>query len=160
MRYVGSFYVPEASTENIALEVEKLIYDIHCPRDGFQIQAMLLLAIGLDGFTHQEKALRVLNEAIDLALALGMNTRDFASTQGQRLPAMAESWRRTWWELYVVDGMIAGVHQRSSFRLNEVALDVQLPCEERDYMSGVSVTCIVNTSPINDIYRTFRHLTP
>jgi hypothetical protein len=34
--------------------------------------------------------------------------------------------------------MIAGVHQKSTFRMKEIPADVGLPCEEKDFASGVS----------------------
>ncbi|KAI5800163.1 hypothetical protein DFH27DRAFT_623391 [Peziza echinospora] len=50
---------------------------------------------------------------------------------------MQESWRRTWWELYFLDGILAGVHQRSDgFRLWLASCTVPLPCEEMEYNNG------------------------
>jgi len=138
MRYVGSFYIAQAPTAALALEAERGVYDAKCPQDGYRVQALLILAIGLDGYTFQEKALQILMDAQNLALDIGMNARDFASLNSNGSDVLEESWRRTWWELFVVDGMIAGVHQRSSFRLNEIVSDVALPCEDREYTSGVS----------------------
>lgn len=138
MRYVGSFYVTQAPTLSLALEAERTITHVDCPKDGFKVQAMLVLALGLDGYTYQEKALRISLEAQELAVELGMNKRAYATMNGNGSKVLEESWRRTWWELYVVDGMIAGVHQKSSFRMKDVMADVALPCEERDYILGVS----------------------
>ncbi|KAG9240738.1 hypothetical protein BJ878DRAFT_524534 [Calycina marina] len=134
MRYVGSFYVTSAPTSTLAVEAESSVYN--CPDNGFRVQAMLILVIGLDGNTFQEKALRILLDAQDLALRLGMNKRDYSLNHGNDSSFLEDSWRRTWWELYIVDGMIAGVHQRSSFRLNDIEADVCLPCEEHEYASG------------------------
>jgi hypothetical protein len=138
MRYVGSFYVPQAPTVALGLEAERTVYNADCPKDGFRVQAMLILTIGLDGYTYQEKALQILVDAQDLALEFGMNKREFAFINGNGSEMLQESWRRTWWEMYIVDGMIAGVHQKSTFRMKEIPADVGLPCEERDYASGVS----------------------
>ncbi|KAG4414494.1 hypothetical protein IFR04_012371 [Cadophora malorum] len=135
MCYVGSFYVPQAPTPALGLEAEKSVNSMSCPRDGFKVQAMLLLAIGLDGFGNQEKALEILGEAQNLALELGMHRHEFTSVNGSVLGVLEESWRRTWWELYAVDRMIAGVHRKSPFRMNETAADVALPCEEKEYFS-------------------------
>lgn len=140
MRYIGSFYLAQASTTASAAEAERAVYNMTCPKDGFKVQAMLILAIGLDGYTLQEKALQFLVQAQDVALELGMNRREFASSNGNGLNFLEESWRRTWWELFVVDGMIAGVHQRSAFRLNDIPAEVGLPCEEEQYANGVSNT--------------------
>jgi len=138
MRYIGSFYIPQAPTVTYGLDAERAVYATDCPKDGFRVQAMLILCIGLDGYTYQEKALRILLDAQDQALELGMNKRDFPTLNGNGSQVLEESWRRTWWELFVVDGMIAGVHQKSTFRMKDLHADVLLPCEETEYLSGVS----------------------
>jgi Fungal specific transcription factor domain len=137
MRYVGSFYVSQAPTMALGLEAERSVYDANCAKDGFRVQAMLILAIGLDGYTYQEKALQILTDAEDIALDIGMNKRDFAFLNGEGSQVLEESWRRIWWELFLVDGMIAGVHQKSMFRMKDIVADVLLPCEENEYISGV-----------------------
>jgi hypothetical protein len=141
MRYVGGHYIKAAPTELFAQEAAQLLSRHDCVRDGFTVQAMLLLAIGLDGNTEFDRANEMLKQAQDLALEIGMNHRAFAVMHGEGLAVLEESWRRTWWELYVVDGMIAGVHDRSSFRLNDIPIEVLLPCEEQEYISGVS--CLI-----------------
>ncbi|RFU34515.1 hypothetical protein B7463_g1807, partial [Scytalidium lignicola] len=135
--YVGSLYIPEAPTASFEREAERLVNLPTCPRDGFKVQAMLLLAIAFDGYLYRDKALQLLIEAQDLAFDLGMDKREFASMHGEGCVIMEESWRRTWWELYAIDGMIAGVHQKSIFRFYNVTSDVPLPCEETEYMSGI-----------------------
>jgi hypothetical protein len=140
IRSVGSFYIPLAPTVALVLEAERSVYSDNRTKDGFLVQAMLILTIGLDGYTYQEKALRILLDAQDLALELGMNRRAFAS--GVDLEVLAESWRRTWWELYVVDGLIAGAHQKSAFRMLNIPADVDLPCEEKQYAHRVFLALI------------------
>jgi hypothetical protein len=140
IRYVGSNYVREASTEYICQEATNLLSGKDVARDGFTVQAMLLLAIGLDGNSELKRASEVLAQAQDIALEIGMQLRDFAVLNGEGSLIMEECWRRTWWELYIVDGMIAGVHQQSSFRLNEIPSNVFLPCEEQEYILGVSLS--------------------
>ncbi|TVY92672.1 hypothetical protein LAWI1_G001778 [Lachnellula willkommii] len=137
MRYVGSCYISQAPTMALESEAERSVYHADCANDGFRVQAMLIFAIGLDGNTHQEKALQILTDAEDIALDIGMNKRDFAFLNSHGLPVLEESWRRTYWELFLIDGMIAGVHQKSSFRMKDVVADVLLPCEEYEYISGV-----------------------
>lgn len=139
MCYVGSFYVPKAPTASLGAEAETAAYNANYTQDGFRVQAMLVLAIGYDGNTFQEKALEILQDAQDLAVEIGMNTHGFAFANSNGSATLEESWRRTWWELYLVDGMIAGVHQQSTFRMKDMIADVDLPCEEKDYISGVSL---------------------
>lgn len=99
MRYVGSFYIEKANSTSLALEAERSIYNADCVKDGFKVQAMLILVIGLDGYTFQEKALQILLDAQDLALELSMNLQEFAQANGEGSAVMEESWRRTWWEV-------------------------------------------------------------
>jgi hypothetical protein len=157
MRYIGSFYIPQAPTVTYGLDAERAVYATDCPKDGFRVQAMLILCIGLDGYTYQEKALQILLDAQDQALELGMNKRDFPTLNGNGSQVLEESWRRTWWELFVVDGMIAGVHQKSTFRMKDLAADVLLPCEEKEYLSGVSKP-FTRESQITDSFRKYRWL--
>jgi hypothetical protein len=139
MRYVGSYFVKSAPIAAIEEEV-RLALSRNFVKDGFTVQALLLFAIAMDGSNAQPAALELLIQAQDLALELGMNRREYASIHGEGSPVLEESWRRTWWELYIIDGMIAGVHQASTFRLNTVPANVYLPCEEQEYTSGVSQT--------------------
>jgi hypothetical protein len=105
MRYVGSFYVEKANTTALALEAERSIYHADCAKDGFKVQAMLILVIGLDGYTYQEKALQILIDAQDLALELGMNLREFTQLNGEGSDLLEESWRRTWWEVSSISSL-------------------------------------------------------
>lgn len=138
MRYIGSYYVQSASTPLLAEEAIRCLSGFQCPRDGFAVQANLLIAIGMDASTDLKRAHEFLTEAQNIALEIGMHQRNFASLHNEGSPVMEESWRRTWWELYVVDGMIAGVHQHYHFRFFDVQSQVLLPCEEQEYISGVS----------------------
>ncbi|KAI9711429.1 MAG: hypothetical protein M1812_007174 [Candelaria pacifica] len=137
MKYIGASYISQAATRSFAQGLEKELYGGSYPQDGFMVQAMLLFAIGLDANNQQQRASQVLRDAQDLAQALGLQRREFASINGEGSAALEESWRRTWWELYVVDGMFAGVHKISSSKLASVSTDVLLPCEEIDYVAGV-----------------------
>lgn len=75
-------------------------------------------------------------KAIDLALELGMNERSFCFAYGKQDPMEEESLRRTWWEIYVMDGFTAALHRKPKFRTNSILADVLLPCEESVYAEG------------------------
>ncbi|KAI6767278.1 hypothetical protein HG530_005287 [Fusarium avenaceum] len=137
MRWIGSLYVPACPHRaHFFQEAHQAVYKSHRGKDGFRVQALLLLLIGLDGQGQQEQAREMLAEAAEMAVEIGLNTRSFATTHGRGIPVMEESWRRTWWDLYVVDGLIAGLHRRTSFLLFDITCDVALPCEEQQYLSG------------------------
>ena len=67
-----------------------------------------------------------------------MHQHHFAILNGRGLVVLEESWRRTWWELYVISVFIARLHQISTFQLFEIVANVPLPCEEDNFRSEVS----------------------
>ncbi|KAF4990677.1 hypothetical protein FGRMN_8349 [Fusarium graminum] len=137
MRWIGSLYIPACPHRaHFYQEAHKSVYESHNRKDGFIVQALLLLLIGLDGQGQQEKAREILTEATELAVGIGLNTQSFATTHGRGIPVMEESWRRTWWELFVVDGLIAGLHRRTNFLLFDTTCNAALPCGEKQYISG------------------------
>lgn len=138
MRWVGSFYIEESSTKASLLdEAFHLVLSPSSPRDAFLVQAMMVLVIGLDGAGQYNKGKELLDDAKELGIEIGLHTRTFAVLHGQGVPVLEESWRRTWWELFILDGMFAGIHRVTDFTLFEVPADVALPCEEWQYLSGV-----------------------
>lgn len=139
IRYVGALFLDAGPARASYLdEALRLCHSPATPKDGFLVQALLLLVVALDGSCRQDKARDLLGEAESIAVEIGLNTRQFAALHGRGNPVVEESWRRTWWDLYVCDGMVAGVHRVTSFLLYDVAADVALPCEESEYLSGVS----------------------
>jgi hypothetical protein len=103
-----------------------------------KVQALLLLAIVLHSRNEREEAGICLCQAMDLAYELGMHRRSFAETMGGNDPIREENLRRTWWELFVIEGMLTAVGVRQSFTASTVPLEVPLPCEERIYQDGFS----------------------
>ncbi|KAF7554656.1 hypothetical protein G7046_g6762 [Stylonectria norvegica] len=137
MRWIGSLYIDAGPARGSFFdEAYRLAYEPSRPKDGFLVQALMLLIVGLDGSCQQEKSREMLADVERMALQIGLNTRLYAGINGRGMPILEESWRRTWWDLYVIDGMIAGVHRVTNFLLFDVAADVALPCEEHQYLSG------------------------
>ncbi|UKZ77926.1 hypothetical protein TrVFT333_005658 [Trichoderma virens FT-333] len=138
MRWVGSLYINAYATVQTDLynAAHSSIYDDQTPRNGFLVQAMMLLLVALDGSCQRREALRILSDVELLALEIGLHKRNFAALHGRDSRILEESWRRTWWYLYIVDGMIAGIHRETSFALFDISTDVLLPCEEHQYLSG------------------------
>ncbi|ERT01997.1 hypothetical protein HMPREF1624_00292 [Sporothrix schenckii ATCC 58251] len=137
MRYIGSLYINAGPARAMFFdEAKQLIYLPSCPKDGFLVQAMIMLVVGLDGSCEQEQAREILSDVERIALDIGLHERGFAVANGRGNPIFEESWRRTWWDLFVVDGMVAGVHRVTNFALFDVPAQVALPCEEQQYLSG------------------------
>ncbi|KAI1333502.1 hypothetical protein F5Y15DRAFT_410322 [Xylariaceae sp. FL0016] len=127
MRWAGSLYIDAGpSRATFFDEAMRSIYSPDTPKDGFLIQAMVIVLIGLDGSCQQEKARDVLTDVERIAVEIGLYTRQFATMHGLGNPRLEESWRRTWWDLFVVDGMVAGVHRATNFLLFDIVAD-QIP---------------------------------
>lgn len=138
MRYIGSLFLDVGPARAMYFdEAIRLAYLPTCPKDGFLVQTLLMLIVALDGSCNQERARQLLGDCERIAVEIGLNTRHFATEHGHGNRVLEESWRRTWWDLFVVDGMVAGVHRMTNFLLFDVPADVALPCEEHEYISGV-----------------------
>lgn len=142
IQFVGSHYIADAPTQQYATVIDNLLLDVNVVQDVFLVQSMLLVAIALDGDHQRERTVELLTRAHSLTLKLGLNDAAFAVTYGESSSILEESCRRTWWELYVIDGMVAGVHQKSSFRSYGMGQDVGLPCGELEYLSGVRASTL------------------
>ena len=150
MRYLGSLYLNAGPARATYLdEAIRLCYLPSTPKDGFLIQALLLIIVGLDGSCEQARARELLADCERFAIEIDLNKREFASLHGHGNPVLEESWRRTWWDLYVCDGMIAGVHRVTNFLLFDIVADVGLPCEEHQYLTGVCISFTHATHPAN-----------
>jgi hypothetical protein len=136
VKFNSSFFSSCIATGSYGDTLENLLNG-HTPRDAYTVQAMLLFGIGMHANNVLEESIKVLRTASDLALELGMHRKEFATDHSDGIPMLEESWRRTWWELYTLDGMLAGVCPLHDFDLYDTESDVPLPCEESEYNSGV-----------------------
>ncbi|KAL6800679.1 N-terminal binuclear Zn cluster-containing/DNA binding domain-containing protein [Trichoderma sp. SZMC 28013] len=137
IRWVGSLFI-DVGKSRLSLydDAMRLLDDLTQPQDGFKVQAMMLSIVALDGCCQNEKAAQLLGRTETLALSIGLNKAHFATLNGRSNPVLEESWRRTWWDLFIIDGMVAGVHRMTNFLLYDVPPEVSLPCEEHQYLSG------------------------
>jgi hypothetical protein len=129
VEFIGSHFSPCTSTYALRRTAANAI------RDGQQnipemIQARLLFAIALFARNEVTDGRRMLEQAIDIALELGMHRHDFATSRANVQHAEEESMRRTWYELYITDGYVAAFQRKPSFRTNTVDAKVMLPCDD------------------------------
>ncbi|KAB8223119.1 hypothetical protein BDV33DRAFT_189261 [Aspergillus novoparasiticus] len=149
MRYIGAHYYPEVRFKEEFRPAAYTVLSDVTPRDGFKVQGLLLLAIIEHAHGQEENAHLKIQMAIDLALELGMNRASFALINSEGSSVLAESWRRTFWELYVVDGLLAAMRDQSSYHLFSHKADVRLPCAEELYNSASEIT--PNTRTLDDL---------
>ncbi|KAH9213043.1 hypothetical protein DL95DRAFT_463377 [Leptodontidium sp. 2 PMI_412] len=140
MNYIGSVYHPEVPSAPLLALAEQTLSSSTLPIDGFSVQALTLFALARHCSDEYSIAEKYVDKAIDIALALGMNLPDFAEDFGEGDAILQESWRRTWWLLFTIDGLFATISHYCTHRLQNVDMNVDLPCEDAEYESGIIPT--------------------
>lgn len=139
MRFIGSLYAYSNQScqlrEQVTIAIAEAPRDLQCP---FMVQCHLLYSIALYWSGEQSLSRDEIDTAIRIALNLAMNRRQFAVENGNGDPILQESWRRTWWQIYLVDADFAAIKRASTFPTMNVEVTTELPCEETEYASGVS----------------------
>lgn len=148
--YIGSLFATSTSCKPLHPDIQTYLASIRSRTrsiTGFDVQAVLLYSIAIYWCNEPDIGVELLDEAIRLALDLGMNRREFARENDRKDPVLAESWRRTWWQIYITDAHIAGSTHKFPFRCSHLEMTVDLPCEELDYASGVSENILFHYPP-------------
>lgn len=134
--FIGSLYTHDLLANDYRQQAEQALGS-HLAPHGFNVQALMLLALTLEWSGENERAAMYLERAKTMGLEIGIHRRDFASRCGHGDKVLEESWRRTWWELYVIDALFAGIRHLPTFTSWGVDTDVEIPCEEKLYVTGV-----------------------
>ncbi|KAJ5159428.1 uncharacterized protein N7482_006432 [Penicillium canariense] len=135
MKFIASHFTPAASSEAYRPTVVAGVWDQSPSVE--KVQALLLLAIVLHSRNERGEAGECLAAAVDLAFELGLNRATYAETASHGDPIRAECLRRTWWELFVIEGLLTALGVQQVYRTNLVLPEVPLPCEERIYQDGL-----------------------
>ncbi|EPS45868.1 hypothetical protein H072_155 [Dactylellina haptotyla CBS 200.50] len=143
VQLAGSQFAPRKSNDDLVDAVDAQLAAAS-GSSVYLVQSLLLFAIVLHARLDMAKAFIVLARACEMAINLGMNRYGFAAEYGNNDAVKEESYRRTWWELYVVDGYFAGLHRQTSFKCNLVELSASLPCSEHLYVKGMLRTPFVS----------------
>lgn len=103
-----------------------------------KVQAYLLLSIMLHGRKAPEGAKQYIGLAIQCSFLLGLHCRELSDTTRIQSPARAESMRRTLWEIFVVDALLAAVQVGGTLQFNMETPDVSLPSDDASFEDGHS----------------------
>jgi hypothetical protein len=142
VQFIGSHYSTTLSSDSLrvmtARELEKDDDDNDHggagKRTANMVQARLLFSIALHARYEVQEGEVILGRAVQLALEIGLHKGSYCFVNGVQDPVEEESLRRTWWELFVVDGYMAALHRKTTFKARSVqSADVPLPCEESVY---------------------------
>ena len=116
MRYIGSLFDtgidPEPYRE-IARSSLPVSPSQNITMTPHGVQAMLLYSIAVFWCNGITEGIDILGMAIKGALDLGMHLENFATGHGHGNSLLEESWRRTWWQIYLTEGNIAGSTRKS-----------------------------------------------
>lgn len=138
--YIGSIFTDTVDSAPLAKSAAQAITSARIrpgPTSPYYIQALNLYAIVVYWCEDRWKGRELLDEAIREALSVDMHRVKFASQHGQGDPVLEESWRRTWWQIYITDAHIAGSIHSYPTQTGAVQVTTHLPCEEQQYESGV-----------------------
>jgi hypothetical protein len=78
--------------------------------DGFVVQLCLVYAIAAYWSDDRVDTCMFMDVVIRKALEIGMNRKEFAHENKDGDPVLAESWRRTWWPLYLSHSHFAAMY--------------------------------------------------
>lgn len=139
MQFIGSLYAPTISSAPLEEQVKITLGESQPYASRYEVQALILYSITVYWCGNIQRARELLDMATSQALTIGMNLRQFAIGNSEGDLVLAESWRRTWWQLYLTDAHIASSNHATTFGTSqrEVPATVELPCEEAEYNSGV-----------------------
>lgn len=158
MEFIGSLFAQSSAKEVLRARAEFTLLPDNLPVTGFTVQSLLLFAIAVHGCNEFVHARGILDHAVRIALQINMNSNSFSAANGEGSVILEESWRRTFWFLFVTDGIFAGIRHCLTFSLHDIQADVDLPCEEANYQSGVSILPIKTVAFILTRHRTYRSL--
>lgn len=132
MRLVGHIYAAQELSAQLRDHAEACIRQTPTTNPVL-VQCRLLYSIVLFWHNYKAEANCEIRTAVKLAVDLKMFRGEFAGEHGAGDPVLMESWRRTWWMLYIVDAYYAGTLGTMNLAVVDIDANVDLPCEEWEY---------------------------
>ncbi|KEF53212.1 uncharacterized protein A1O9_10660 [Exophiala aquamarina CBS 119918] len=149
MRYVGSLYCQSDQADRLRGNANSIgVKTGRDLQDPFMVQYHLINSVAQYWCGEAAQSREEMDRAISLAMDLKMHRQEFAVTYGQGDSVLQESWRRTWWQIYVVDAYYAAMKNATTFPTYDVDVTTELPCEEYEYESGVPHNDNLNSQAI------------
>lgn len=90
------------------------------------VQCRLLYSMALFWQDQKLDSQKEMATATKVAIDIQMVRFEFAGLHGADDPVLRESWRRTWWMLYIVDAYYAGTLGTINFTVVDTAATVGL----------------------------------
>ncbi|EWY79899.1 hypothetical protein FOYG_16964 [Fusarium oxysporum NRRL 32931] len=96
--------------------------------DGFKVQSLILVTLASYERFQRDRGNRAFSTAINVTHRISLNSNAFCRDHE---PLFRESWRRTWWELYTIAGLISLI-SGTNIRLSQ-PVSMTLPCDCEAY---------------------------
>ena len=132
MRYLASHYAQSPNSKALQ-QAAAVIFSDQVPEDGHKVQALLLFSTACYARYEPDQGIMAIDLAIQLALHLGMNRRSYAEEHSNGNATVAESWRRTWWTLFILEGLSIVLGSPNTTFRSHVFCDVLLPGSDERY---------------------------
>lgn len=133
LRYAASSYVPHGNSSILEAAAKEILSD-DVPDDGFKVQGLIIFALVSHARFVEEVGAIAIVKAVEVALRIGMNRESFAVRHGRDDPTLQECWRRTWWQLMILEGLVVIISgQALSYKTYSTFTDVTLPGHDEDY---------------------------
>ncbi|KAJ5295351.1 hypothetical protein PENANT_c001G06278 [Penicillium antarcticum] len=136
VKFVASHFTSSVSSETYGHAIVETV--LRAGPSANKVQALLLLSVALHSRTEHVESKKCLNAAVDLAFELGLDRATYAETESPNDPTRAECLRRTWWEIFVIEGLLISFGVQHTCRTAVKPLEVPLPCEESTFREGLT----------------------
>ncbi|KAH8552905.1 hypothetical protein BGW37DRAFT_518873 [Umbelopsis sp. PMI_123] len=129
MRVIGCHFTTMDPGPYLKEATEAL--DSQAPDDAFKVQSLLILAIASFARFEREDGGNLLTQAVNITQNIGLNDVNYGLDEQALL---RESYRRTWWELYTIVGIVSLI---MPFGLKlDISWNLPLPCHCEEYNNG------------------------
>lgn len=141
MKLIGNLYLCQKWSQALQKDAETRIEEL-ATSDPIRVQCHLLYSVALFWQDRKDQSQAEMAKAVKLALELKMFEKEFSYVHGAQDMIVAECWRRTWWKVYIFDAFYAGTLGKMDFTVLRIDATVDLPCDEAEYETGVSLRCL------------------
>ncbi|CEI70563.1 hypothetical protein FVEN_g946 [Fusarium venenatum] len=136
--FAGSHYAPSGPNAQLRADVATDMLSM-TDNSTCMVQSLLIYSILLFFGGELDAASKTFEQCTRMAMDLGMHLNDFAAARQLDNPIEAESLRRTWWEIYVTDILMAIPPKTMNLGCSSVPPKVCLPCEEAFYTGRLDI---------------------
>ncbi|KAK6858706.1 C6 transcription factor [Apiospora arundinis] len=122
--FIASHHLSAYSDQHYA--ASNAVFESGVINDAFKVQSLILVTLASYARFERDRGSKALNAAINAAYQIGLNSENFAR-DGE--PLFRESWRRTWWELYSIAGLISLIGGTNTRLSQPVDMTLPYDCE-------------------------------